>query len=122
MLAHEATALIHGAEEAEKAQAGAQEAFGGAGWLPREEALALLPTTAISSGRLEAGLPLTDILPEVGLAKSKGEVRRLIQQGGVSVNDSRVGETDFSLTGDHTVDGGILLLVGKKKYHRLVVG
>ena len=90
--------------------------------MPRKEALALLPTTVLASGRLEPGLLLTDILPEVGLAKSKGEVRRLIRQGGVRVNDERVGEPDFALTGDHIEEGGILLRVGKKKYHRLVVG
>ena len=62
-----------------------------------------------------------EILPEVGLAKSRGEARRLIKQGGVSVNREKVTGEDFSLLPEHVSDGAILLKVGKKKYHRLVV-
>ena len=115
VLAHEATRLIHGDEEADKARAGAAALFGGA------STMVGVPSTPLSLARLEPGLLLVDILSEVGLAKSKTDVRRLIQQGGVRVNNNRVYSSDFVLTDAHTTDGGILLRVGKKKHHRLVV-
>ncbi len=124
VLVFEATTLIHGKSEAEKAQAGARALFpgGGAGAGGGGGNMGDVPTTALAPGRLAAGLLLTDILTEVGLAKSKGEVRRLIQQGGVSVNNERVPNHDYALTDAHAGEEGILLRVGKKKYHRLTVG
>ncbi|MCZ6645126.1 MAG: tyrosine--tRNA ligase, partial [SAR324 cluster bacterium] len=96
VLAHEATRLIHGEAEAHKARAGAQAVFGIAG-APGGQGGAMddVPTTKLAQGRLEGGLLLTEILTEVGLAKSKSEVRRLIQQGGVSVNAVRVEDQAF---------------------------
>lgn len=114
-LAFEATKLIHGEEEARKAEKGAKALFGGSGNL--EEA----PTTQLTPERLDSGLPVIEILPEVGLSKSKGEARRLIKQGGVSVNNTRVESEDVALSSEDLEDGAILLRVGKKKYHRLVL-
>ncbi len=115
-LALETTALIHGEQEAAKAEKGATALFSGSGG-----DLADTPSTVIESGRLEQGLAIWEILPEVGMAKSRGEARRLIAQGGVSVNEQRVESEDFSLSPGHLDQGAILLRVGKKKYHRLVV-
>jgi tyrosyl-tRNA synthetase len=114
VLAFEATKITHGEAEAKAAEQGARAAFAGEG---NEEAM---PTTSLASSRLEAGLGVLEIFAEVGLTKSRGEARRLVQQGGVYVNDDRVDEVDKILTPTDASDGSILLRVGKKKIHRLV--
>ena len=115
VLAYEATRLVHGEQEAEKARAGAQALFGKGG------DVAEVPSTRLVPARLNGGLALTEILPEVGLAKSKSDVRRLIRQGGVAVNEETVADEAFTVDASHAGEGAILLRVGKKKYHRLVV-
>ncbi|MCH8883564.1 MAG: tyrosine--tRNA ligase [SAR324 cluster bacterium] len=115
VLAYEATRLIHGEEEAKRAEAGARALFGGGGDLEQ------VPTSTLSLERLQSGLPLPDALNEFGLTQSKSEGRRLIRQGGVSVNGERVEDPMLRLTPDHAVDGAILLRLGKKRYHRVVV-
>ena len=115
ILAFEATKMCHGAAEAQKAAATAQATFekGGVG----DD----LPRVTVDGQRLAAGVPLLDLLVEAGMAASKGEARRLVQGGGVRVNDNAV--TDPALTagqGDLTADGYIKLSAGKKK-HALVV-
>ena len=117
-LAFETTALVHGNEEAVRAEKGARALFSaGTG----EGDLSEAPTTPLDAGRLAGGLMVWEILPEVGLTKSRSEARRLIKQGGVSVNAERITGENFSLAPEHVRDGAILLRVGKKKYHRLVV-
>ena len=115
VLAYEATRLIHGEEEAKRAEAGARALFGGGGDLEQ------VPTSTLSLERLQSGLPLPDALNEFGLTQSKSEGRRLIRQGGVSVNGERVEDPMLRLTPDHAVDGAILLRLGKKRYHRVLV-
>lgn len=113
-LAFEATKITHGQAEAEAAEAGAKAAFAGSG---NVEAV---PTTTLPRSRLEAGLGVLEIFDEVGLAKSRSEARRMVQQGGIYVNDNRVDEVDMVLTPAHLTAEGIMLRAGKKKYHRLV--
>ena len=115
-LAREATALIHGEEEAARAEKGARALFVGKGG-----DLEYSPTYLLTPLRIKERPLLTEILHEVGLTKSRSEGRRLIQQGGVSVNEDRVSSQDFALTQAHVAEGAILLRVGKKKYLRLVV-
>jgi tyrosyl-tRNA synthetase len=115
-LAYEATTISHGRGAAEEAQRASEALFGGG----RE--LEGVPTTEISARALEQGISLPTILAEVGLTRSRGEARRLIEQGGVYVNDERIAEVEAVIDGsDITVDG-ILLRVGKKRYHRLTAG
>jgi tyrosyl-tRNA synthetase len=107
--------MCHGAAEAQKAADTAQATFeqGGVG----DD----LPRITVDGKRLAAGVPLLDLLVEAGMAASKGEARRLVQGGGVKVNDNAV--TDPALTagqGDLTADGYIKLSAGKKK-HALVI-
>ncbi len=83
--------------------------------------LSAMPATTITRSRLEAGLGLLEILEEAELTGSRGEGRRMIQQGGVYVNDNRIDEVTATLTPADLTPEGILLRVGKKKYHRLVV-
>ncbi len=115
VLAFEITKIIHGEEEATKARQGARALFGGGG------DLAEVPTTQLAAQRLAGGMQLAELMAEVGLAKSRSEVRRLIQQGGVSVNDEKVDSPEFALGPGNVISGAILLRVGKKKFHRVVV-
>jgi tyrosyl-tRNA synthetase len=116
VLAYEATRITHGQEAADEAMAAAKAAFGSGGDLEG------MPTTTISQSQLDEGLQLTALMAETGLVGSRGEARRLIQQGGAYVNDERVHDVDRVLgTGDLSADG-ILLRAGKKRFHRLVIG
>lgn len=114
VLAYEATRLTHGEAEANAAEQGAQAAFAKGGQVEA------MPTTTLSQTRLAGGLGVLEIFTEVGLTKSRGEARRLVQQGGVYVNDSRVEQVDTILTPAHLTGNGIILRAGKKKYHRLI--
>lgn len=115
VLAFEATAITHGEAEAHNAEAAAKAAFA------KDGDLEAMPTTPISSARLEQGLGVLEIFTEVGLTQSRGEARRLVQQGGVYVNDTRIDQAEATITARDVNPGGILLRAGKKKYHRLVV-
>ena len=122
VLAFEATRLIHGEEEARRAEQGARALFGGGGTGGGAGDLAEAPSSAIDFGPARPAVPVWEVLAEVGLAKARSEARRLIKQGVVSVNDRRVASEDESLSSADVRDGAILLRVGKKKYHRLLVG
>lgn len=113
ILAFEVTKLIHGQEEAAKAQQAAEALFGGAG------ALDAAPTAAIASGQI--GSKLLDVLAAAGIIPSKSEGRRLIQQGGLYLGDTKVADQDMLLTADLFQDGSLLVRKGKKTYHRLVI-
>ena len=112
-LAFEVTKLIHGEEEAQKAQQAAEALFGGAG------ALDNAPTVTITSA--EVGGKLLDILAATGIIASKSEGRRLIQQGGLYVGDTKVTDVEAPLSADLFVDNSVLIRKGKKTYHRIVV-
>lgn len=117
ILAYEATKITHGEEEAKNAQQAAQSAFTGA-----SNGADNLPTTEVDSVRLEEGINVIEMFVEANLGNTKSEVRRLIQQGGASVNGERVPDINLMINTDHLDDGTILLRAGKKRYHRVVVG
>ncbi len=114
-LALELTALVHGKEEAEKALNAARALFGQGG------ADAAMPTTSLTADNLTDGaIGILDLLVLTGLAASKGEGRRLVQQGGVTVNDEKV--TDFNATFDGAaVAAGLVIRKGKKAFHRVTM-
>jgi tyrosyl-tRNA synthetase len=116
VLAHEATRLCHGQAAADEARAAAQAAFGGGGDVNA------IPSTNIQANRVAAGIALVDLLVEAGLVPSKGEGRRLTQQGGAYVNDAAVTDPQARIDASFVRDGAILLRAGKKKVHRIVVG
>jgi tyrosyl-tRNA synthetase len=115
VLAFEVTALTHGQEAAQQARAAARAMFAGDG-----EASGA-PATPIARARLEQGVALVDLLVETGLAASKGAARRLIEQGGASVNGTRLGTAEALITQADLQDGAVILRAGKKRYHRVVV-
>jgi len=113
-LAWEVTALIHGKEEADKALAAARAAFRGDG------DAAQLPTIAIKRARLEAGIGVLDLFVEAGLVPSKNEARRLVQQGGASVNGQKVENEKQVFTIAALQDGAMILRAGKKRVARVI--
>ncbi|MBP2653754.1 MAG: Tyrosyl-tRNA synthetase [Firmicutes bacterium] len=112
-LAFEITKIVHGQEEANKAQQAAEALFGGTG------ALENAPTVTITLA--EASAKLIDILTANGIIASKSEGRRLISQGGLYLGDIKITDPDFSLSANLFIDGSILVRKGKKTYHRLVI-
>lgn len=115
VLAFEATALTHGVEAARTAQDAARALFQGDGELLG------VPETVIQQERLDTGVLALDLFVETGLAASKSEARRLIQQGGATMNGTPVSSLETMVTSAHLHDGLLLLRAGKKRYHRVVV-
>lgn len=114
ILAFEVTKLVHGEEEAKKALDAAKALFAGAG---NEDAM---PTTNISKNDLPKGL--LQMMTDLGLTKSNGEARRLVSQGGVSIDDEKITDTAFEITEDLFKDGKIIIRKGKKVFHRVLIG
>ncbi len=124
-LAFEVTKLVHGEETSRAVVAASNVLFGGGIDELTPEVLPHLagavPTTPIAVEALAAGLPLLDTLVEAGIQSSKGAARRLIQQGGLYVNDRRWTDPEGQLTrGEALFDRAILLRTGKNKYHLLL--
>ena len=116
VLAYEVTKLVHGEEEAKKAEEGAKAAFGGGG------ASANIPSTEMEASVFEGeGKGLVSLIKELGLVPSNGEGFRTIEQGGLSLNGEKVTNPKMSVTADLFKDGEILIQKGKKKFHKVVI-
>lgn len=112
ILAYELTKIVHGEEEAKKADAAAKALFMGGG------EGGSIPTTEVKAADLES----MDILSALVLTKltpSRSEARRAVQQGGVRLNESKVESVDFKITEELFKDGIVTLQRGKKSFHRL---
>ncbi len=112
VLAFEITKIVHGEEEAIKAQEAARALFGGN--MKTDD----IPTTTYTAEQFNAGIDLITLLVDAKLAVSRSDARRNITQGGVSVNDAKVTEFDRVFTpNDFNADGALLVKKGKKAYH-----
>jgi tyrosyl-tRNA synthetase len=123
-LAEEVTRMVHGAEGLERAERATAVFFGSrpAQDLPAAELLDVfsdVPSTEVPRARLDGeGIPVVDLLAESGVASSKGEARRLIAGGGISVNGERVATPEQRVRAEEAIDGQVLLLrKGKKQNH-----
>ena len=114
ILAFELTSLVHGQEEATKAQNAARALFSGAG---NDENM---PTTKLELSEIADGIQIAELLVKCGLCASKGEAKRLIQQGGVSVKDSVVTDLGTKYLQGDFVDG-LKIRKGKKVFHKVVL-
>ena len=115
ILAYELTKLVHGEEEADKAQAAAKALFVGGG----DDAN--MPTTEITQEQLTDGkIGILNLMVACKLAASNGEARRLVQQGGVFVNDEKVADHTFVVT-DAMLSEGVKIRKGKKVFHKAVL-
>ena len=112
ILAWELTNTIHGAEEADKAQAASRALFAGQGDLEN------VPTSVLGDA---IGREWLDIFMEVGLIKTKSEGRRLMAQNGLSVNDERLSDPYATAVEADFTQGYALLRKGKKSYHKLTL-
>ncbi len=115
ILAFELTALVHGKDEADKAQATSRSLFSGAG---DDENM---PTTTLAADMLkDGGIGILDLMVACGLAASKGEARRLVQQGGVTLDGEKV--TDIALTvSAEQLKAGVKIRKGKKVFHKAIL-
>ncbi|MGI6451668.1 MAG: tyrosine--tRNA ligase [Desulfitobacteriia bacterium] len=115
ILAYELTKMIHGEEEAQKAKAAAHALFAGG----TDDTS--MPTTEISPEQLSNGIiNIVDLMLACGLTPSKNEARRLIQQGGVAVDDRKVESIDAVITTEQ-LQNGIKIRKGKKIYHKVLL-
>ena len=113
ILAYELTQMIHGTEEADKAKSASEAIFGGGG------AAANMPSTTVDKAEIGGAVNILDLLVKVGLIPSKAEGRRLIQQGGLSIDGEKVSDVSYEVTADMLDGDGIVVKKGKKVYHRI---
>ena len=113
ILAYELTKLVHGEEEAQKAQEAARALFAGAGDKTS------MPATELAAGQFTDGkIGVLNLLTACGLCASNGEARRLVQQGGVCVNDAKVTAPDAAFDQEDFAGDGVIIKKGKKVFHR----
>ena len=113
ILAYELTQMIHGTEEADKAKSASEAIFGGGG------AAANMPSTTVDKAEIGSAVNILDLLVKAGLIPSKAEGRRLIQQGGLSIDGEKVSDVSYEVTADMLGGDGIVVKKGKKVYHRI---
>ncbi|MBS5822864.1 MAG: tyrosine--tRNA ligase [Clostridium argentinense] len=113
ILAYEVTKLVHGEEEANKAKAAAESLFGGG------VDMSNVPTVTIGNDMVESNI--LDILVQTKIVPSKAEGRRLIQQGGLTVNETKIEDVNAKFSMDFINDGYALIKRGKKKFYKLEV-
>ena len=115
LLAYELTKLIHGEEEANTAQTTAKSLFGSA-----SDTSNMPSTTLTDEDFTDGNILILDLMLKGGLIPSKGEGRRLVQQGGVSVNNEKISDVSIAFSKDDFTDG-LIVKKGKKVYHRVLV-
>ncbi len=114
-LALEVTSLIHGKEEAEKALKASKALFADG------NDLSDIPSSLVNKDLIEGGIGVLDLMRNVGLIKSNGEGRRLIEQGGLSIDGKKVEDVGLIISLDDFKDGEILIKKGKKVYHQVKI-
>ena len=115
ILAYELTSLVHGKDEADKAKTSSHALFAGGGDDSN------MPTTQLSADDLaDGGIAILDLMTKCGLIASKSEGRRLVMQGGVSVNDEKVTAIDYVVT-EQMLSDGVKIRKGKKVYHKAIM-
>ncbi len=113
ILAFELTKLVHGQEEADKAQQAAKALFVGGGDMSN------VPATALTAADLTDGsIGILDLMLKCALVPSKKEARRLIEQGGVELDGQKVSDVNTALTAEQLSGDGVMMKKGKKVFHR----
>ena len=114
-LAYELTKMVHGVEEADKAKTAAQSLFANGG------NTADMPTTEMAKADFESGMAILDVMLAAGLIPSKGEGRRLVQQGGVSINNEKITDPFANIDLSKFENDELIIKKGKKTYHKIIV-
>ena len=116
ILAYELTSLVHGEEEANKAQASARALFSGAGDIEH------MPTTTLSDDDfIDGAIGILDLLLKGKMAPSRSEAKRLVMQGGVLIGDEKVDNFSLTIAKDKFSGDGVIIKKGKKIFHRFTV-
>lgn len=115
VLAFEVTKLVHGEEEAVKAQEGARAAFAGGA------ATENIPSKEYVAKDFQEGMGLLNLMKDLGFASSNGEARRTVEQGGLSLNSEKILDPKAKITIDMFVDNEILVQKGKKKIIKVII-
>ncbi len=115
-LAYESTRILHGEQEARKAEESARALFSG-----KTGGAESAPTFSLERRMLEEGIPAFILFADSGIVKSRGEARRLVMQGGAYLNGHRIEVFDRKITPGDIEDGALFLRAGKKKYLRVTV-
>jgi tyrosyl-tRNA synthetase len=126
-LAREVTSMVHGTNGFEKAERASGVLYGGSvAGVSTEDLLTVfedVPSITVAADRLRAGIPSTELLVESGVAASKSEAARLIKQGGVSLNDSKLTDERGSITLEQALNGTLFVVrKGKRQTHVVRVG
>lgn len=114
ILAYEVTALVHGREEADKVHKAAEAIFS------KGQASEDMPTVTVERSALKEGINILDLLVRTGLTPSKGEGRRLIQQGGLYLNNERVDSIDRMIGESDFENSKLIVRKGKKSYYKVI--
>ena len=114
-LAYELTKMVHGVEEADKAKEAAQALFANGG------NTADMPSSEMAKADFENGMAILDVMIAAGLIPSKGEGRRLVQQGGVSVNNNKITDPFANIDLSMFENDEIIIKKGKKTYHKIII-
>lgn len=115
VLAYEVVKDIHGEESAKSALSASRSLFGG------DKNSEDIPSTEMSSDKFNAPVGILNLMSELGLIKTNSEGRRLINQGGVSIDDKKINDPKLELTKDDFKDGKIIIRKGKKVYHKVIL-
>lgn len=115
ILAFEVTKMVHGEKEAIKAQETSRSLFEG----KKDEGS--IPFTSFEKSKFEEGIGILNLLTEVGLTKSNGEARRLIQQGGITIDNKKIQDINKKILLEDFKDNKILIRKGKKIYHQIKI-
>ena len=114
VLAYEITKIVHGEEEAKKAEEASKALFANGG------ISANIPTINYTKAQMAEGVDLITMLVDTGLCKTRSEARRTIEQGGVSVNDVKITDVKQTFTSnDYNNDGALLIKKGKKGFYQI---
>ena len=116
VLAYEVTKMVHGEEEAKKANDAAMAIFKGGNDTSN------MPSATVSKSDIENGINILDLLVSVNLVASKSEGRRLVQQNGIAINGEKVTAVDAVINSDFFKDGEMVIKKGKKVFLKLVIG
>lgn len=115
VLAYELTKIVHGAEEADKAKSATEAIFGQGGTSEN------MPTVSFPKAEVAQGVQILDLMARTGLIPSKGEGKRLIQQGGLTLNNEKVESFERVVTEADFESGELIIRKGKKSFHRVVL-
>ncbi|MFW6281859.1 MAG: tyrosine--tRNA ligase, partial [bacterium] len=116
ILAYEVCKIVHGEEEARKAEKAAQALF-----KDNNKSSESIPSTEIDKAKFEEGYYIIHLLKDVGLTTSNSEGRRLVKQGGIYLNEEQINDTNLDITLEFFEDEKLTIRKGKKTYHQIIL-